>query len=105
MEQPTRKRHRGGPRPKHVPQRTCVACRQVAGKRELVRVVRTPLGTVEVDPTGKKNGRGAYIHLDPACWEAAFKRKALQHALKTELSEDDRAALVAFKDGLARERE
>lgn len=77
-----------------------MACRQVAGKRQLVRVVRTPTGAVEIDPTGKKNGRGAYLHLDPACWESALRRKSLQHALKTELSEPDRTALMAFKDGL-----
>ena len=95
--QPKRRRKAArGPRPKHVPQRTCVACRQIAGKRQFVRVVRTTAGTVEVDATGKKNGRGAYLHADPACWDLAFKRKALQHALKTELSELDRAALDAF---------
>jgi predicted RNA-binding protein YlxR (DUF448 family) len=95
-----RQAKRVGPRPKHVPQRTCVACRQVAGKRALVRVVRTPAGTVEVDPTGKKNGRGAYLHADPACWEVALKRKALQHALKTELNDSDRAELERFRASL-----
>src|SRR5690242_19807851 len=98
--QPAGKRRRKaarGPRPKHVPQRTCVACRQVEGKRGLVRVVRTPEGAVEVDPTGKKNGRGAYLHADPACWDAALQRKALQHALKTELSDSDRAGLERFQ--------
>ncbi len=95
-----RQAKRAGPRPKHVPQRTCVACRQVAGKRALVRVVRTPAGTVEVDPTGKKNGRGAYLHADPACWEVALKRKALQHALKTEVNESDRAELERFQASL-----
>jgi uncharacterized protein len=83
-------------RPRRVPQRTCVACRRVEGKRQLIRIVRTPAGTVEVDPTGRKNGRGAYLHADPACWETAFKRKALQHALKTELGDADRAALEAY---------
>jgi predicted RNA-binding protein YlxR (DUF448 family) len=80
-----------------VPQRTCVACRQTDGKRQLVRVVRTTTGTVEVDSTGKKNGRGAYLHADPACWDAALKRKALQHALKTELTQEDRSGLDAFR--------
>ncbi len=87
-------------RPRHVPQRTCVACRQVAGKRTLVRIVRTPEGSVEVDPTGKRNGRGAYLHADPACWDLALKRNVLQHALKTELSEYDRAGLEAYRAGL-----
>jgi predicted RNA-binding protein YlxR (DUF448 family) len=62
-----------------------------------VRIVRTPAGSVEVDPTGKKNGRGAYLHADPACWDLALKRKALQHALKTEIGAADRAALDAFR--------
>jgi uncharacterized protein len=100
-----RKRRKPGPRPRRVPQRTCVACRKTEGKRQLVRVVRTPTGGVEVDPTGKKNGRGAYLHSDPACWDAALKRKALQHALKTELADADRAALVAFRDTLAQPEE
>jgi predicted RNA-binding protein YlxR (DUF448 family) len=92
-------------RRKRVPQRTCVACRQVEGKRQLVRIVRTPAGAVEVDPTGRKNGRGAYLHADPACWEGALQRKALQHALKTELSDADRAALEAFRATLAPAKE
>lgn len=87
-------------RRKPVPQRTCVACRQVEGKRALIRVVRTPGGTVEVDTTGRKNGRGAYLHADPACWDTALKRKALQHALKTELSDVDRSALEAHRASL-----
>src|SRR5919201_558912 len=102
--QPPGKRRRKtahGPRPKHVPQRTCVACRQVAGKRQLVRIVRSPEGAVAVDPTGKRNGRGAYLHNDPACWDAALKRNVLQHALKTELSDADRAGLEAYRESLA----
>ncbi len=96
-----RKPRKPGPRPRRVPQRTCVACRKTEGKRQLVRVVRTPAGEVEVDPTGKKNGRGAYLHSDPACWDSALKRKSLQHALKTDLTDADRAALVTFRDTLA----
>ena len=66
-----------------------------------MRIVRTPEGSVEVDPTGKKNGRGAYLHADPSCWDLAFKRKALQHALKTEITEASRETLSAYRDGLA----
>jgi predicted RNA-binding protein YlxR (DUF448 family) len=88
-------------RPRRVPQRTCIACRRVEGKRQLVRIVRTPAGTVELDPTGRQNGRGAYLHADPACWDAAFKRKVIQHALKTELTDADRLALEAYRASLA----
>ena len=95
-----RRKAPSGPRPRRVPQRTCVACRQVAGKRTLVRIVRTPEGRVEVDPTGKRNGRGAYLHADPACWDLALKRNALQHALKIELSESDRAGIEQYRSTL-----
>lgn len=84
-----------GPRPKHVPQRTCVACRQTDAKRGLVRLVRTPEGRVEVDPTGKRNGRGAYLCHNPVCWEAAIKRHSLERALRiTALHPDDQAGLL-----------
>jgi hypothetical protein len=82
-------------RVKHVPQRTCVACRQVLGKRQLVRVVRGPNGTVAVDPTGKANGRGAYLHNQKSCWEQALKTGALDRALKVTISDADRATLHA----------
>jgi uncharacterized protein len=95
-----RKRRPAAPRPRRVPQRTCVACRNVEGKRGLVRIVRTPEGAVQVDPTGKRNGRGAYLHASKACWDTALARKALQHALKTELSDMDRDALVTYRDAL-----
>jgi hypothetical protein len=85
-----------GPRPKHVPIRTCIACRQEAGKRELVRVVRTPSGSVQVDPTGKLAGRGAYICRTRACWAQVLQGQRLSGALKTTLSAEDLAALQAF---------
>jgi len=66
---------------RHRPVRTCVACRQEAGKVELVRIVRRPDGSVEVDSSGKSSGRGAYVHADPACVEVARKRRAIDRAL------------------------
>lgn len=84
-------------RVKHVPQRTCVACRRSDAKRGLLRVVRSGDGRVELDPTSRRNGRGAYLCHDPACWEQAVKRKALERALRLEqLHPDDRAQLLAF---------
>jgi predicted RNA-binding protein YlxR (DUF448 family) len=62
----------------------------------MVRIVRAPDGAVSVDPTGKRSGRGAYLCLLPACWQQALKRRALDKALKTELSAADREALTAF---------
>jgi predicted RNA-binding protein YlxR (DUF448 family) len=82
--------------PRRVPQRTCIACRSTNGKRELVRVVRTPEGTVEVDPTGKRAGRGAYICPEAACWQLALKKGRLEPALKVKLSADDRLRLTEY---------
>ncbi len=73
---------------KHIPQRTCVGCRQVMPKRALIRIVRTPTG-MQVDPSGKTTGRGAYLHNVRSCWERGLKG-ALAHALKTELTDQDR---------------
>jgi predicted RNA-binding protein YlxR (DUF448 family) len=79
-----------------VPQRTCVGCRAVNPKRELVRIVRTPDGTVEIDPSGKLSGRGAYLHRQRGCWEQALKRSAIERALKTTLDEATREKLLAY---------
>ena len=78
-------------RSKHVPQRTCVGCRQVLTKRSLIRIVRKPEG-ISIDPTGKAAGRGAYLHDNRSCWERALKG-ALSHALKIEMTDQDRAIL------------
>jgi predicted RNA-binding protein YlxR (DUF448 family) len=85
-----------GIRPRRIPQRTCIGCRMTSAKREFVRIVRTPDGRVEVDPTGKKPGRGAYLCRQRGCWEAALRRDQVGRALKTALSAEDRAALAAF---------
>ena len=79
---------------KHVPQRTCVGCREVLPKRKMVRIVRTATG-VQIDPTGKLPGRGAYLHDRRECWERGLKG-ALGHALKTSLTPEDRARLDEF---------
>jgi len=90
----------GGLRPKRVPQRTCVACRNTEAKRSLVRVVRTPVGRVELDPTGKANGRGAYVHESRSCWDEALKKDRLGRALKVALAAADVAQLKAHAEAL-----
>jgi len=75
-------------RVKHIPQRTCVGCRLVLPKRTLMRLVRDPQNGVQLDPSGKATGRGAYLHNQRSCWERALKG-ALANALKVELTEQD----------------
>jgi len=90
-------------RVKHVPQRTCVGCREVLPKRKMVRIVRTADGA-QIDPTGKLAGRGAYLHDRRECWERGLKG-ALAHALKMSLTQDDRARLDEFMNTLPVEAE
>lgn len=86
---------------KHVPQRTCVGCREVLPKRTMIRIVRTAEGA-QIDPTGKLAGRGAYLHDRRECWERGLKG-ALAHALKTALSDEERAMLEDFSNALPKE--
>ena len=85
-----------GPRPKHVPQRTCVACRTTGAKRGLVRIVRGTDGSVEVDETGKKSGRGAYLCHNHECWDKALNSKIVEYALKAPINQQDKIALQTY---------
>jgi predicted RNA-binding protein YlxR (DUF448 family) len=85
-------------RVKHIPQRTCVGCREVLSKRQLLRIVRTAEG-VRVDSTGKLAGRGAYLHDKRSCWARGLKG-ALAHALKAEIGAEDRTRLEDFMNTL-----
>ena len=85
-------------RVKHIPQRSCVGCRTVQAKRQLVRIVRSSDG-VWIDLTGKLAGRGAYLHDRRSCWEAGLNG-SLARALKVELTAADRERLVAFMSAL-----
>jgi predicted RNA-binding protein YlxR (DUF448 family) len=84
-------------RKKHKPQRTCIACRETQQKRSLIRIVRTPEGQVKVDPTGKANGRGAYLCQQQTCWEKGLQQKFLAYTLKTTLSAEDLAGLQTYR--------
>ena len=70
-----------------IPKRTCVVSKEVLPKMELLRIVKTPEGNVEVDITGKKNGRGAYIKKDLDVLELAKKNKALDKHLETKVED------------------
>ena len=74
--------------PRKVPQRMCVACRTMKAKRELIRVVLGQDGTVTLDATGKKPGRGAYVCRSRTCIAQAVRAHRLDHALKTAVGAD-----------------
>ena len=75
---------------KHIPVRTCIVCRESSAKRALTRLVRTVDEGVQIDPTGKRNGRGAYLCSQPSCWQRALDSDVLAKALRTDLTEEDR---------------
>ena len=81
-----------------MPQRTCVGCREVAAKRTLIRIVRSPEGIV-IDPTGRVAGRGAYLHPRRSCWERGIKG-SLNKALRIELSEESVANIREYLETL-----
>jgi predicted RNA-binding protein YlxR (DUF448 family) len=76
-----------------IPMRMCVGCREMKEKKSLVRVVRTTEGEIRMDPTGKANGRGAYVCPDPACLEKAVRQKQLERALEARIDESVLARL------------
>jgi len=73
---------------KKIPLRMCVGCRNQKEKRELIRVVRTPEGKIEMDFTGRKAGRGAYICANTACLKKAVKSKILDKSLQRSIPEE-----------------
>ncbi len=84
---------------KKIPMRMCVACRQMMPKKDLIRIVRTPEGEVVLDPTGRRNGRGAYLCRSRDCLTRAIKIRALERALEQPLTAETAQALTeAFSD-------
>jgi len=81
---------------RRAPTRTCVACRTARDKRDLVRIVRTPSGQLNIDETGRLAGRGAYLCRDAACWTTALERGALARALEAPVTAELRAAMTAL---------
>ena len=85
----------------HIPLRTCVSCGSKTEKRELIRIVATPEGPVVVDPTSKKNGRGAYVCRDRNCGDTAPRRGRLDHALRAKMSDEDWEQIVSYVGALS----
>src|SRR5450631_3976097 len=78
---------------KHTPVRTCIVCRETGAKRTLTRLVRTADEGVMVDPSGKRNGRGAYLCSQRTCWESALGSDILEKALRTTITPEERQRL------------
>ena len=72
-------------KPRKIPQRQCVGCREMKDKKALLRIVKTPEGDILLVATGKKSGRGAYVCPDPACLKKARKSRALERAFDTAI--------------------
>ena len=73
---------------KKKPERTCIACNEQKEKQELLRIVKSKEGIVEVDETGKKSGRGAYICKKEECLEKLIKSKRLQKVFEKEIEDE-----------------
>jgi len=74
--------------PKKIPMRRCTGCGEMKEKKSLIRIVRTPDGMIQVDRTGKLNGRGAYLCDDLSCLRTARKRRSLQRSLDTPIPDE-----------------
>ncbi len=85
---------------KKIPLRKCIGCEAMKPKKELIRIVRTPEGAIELDKTGKKAGRGAYVCPDKECITKAYKGHRLEKAFDKQISDDvHRSLLEELKNG------
>ena len=87
-------------KPKKIPMRMCVGCREMKEKRELIRSVRTPEGETVLDPTGKKSGRGAYVCRNAECLRRSIRQKQLERQLEISLTEGIIETLTAEMERL-----
>lgn len=87
---------------KKVPLRKCIGCSEMKPKKDLIRVIRTPESVIEIDFTGRKNGRGAYLCRNENCLNRAIKTKQLNRSLQAEITED---ILIRIKKELMKDAE
>jgi predicted RNA-binding protein YlxR (DUF448 family) len=85
---------------KHIPLRTCIACRQQKDKWQLVRLVRSASGAILVDTSGRQPGRGAYLCRLPQCWQNGLAGGRLEHALRTSVNPENREQLAEYASTL-----
>ena len=87
---------------KKIPQRKCVGCQEMKGKKEMLRILRTENGDIVLDTTGRKNGRGAYLCYSRECFEKAVKSRGLERALKVAVTSDTYEELKKEIDAIER---
>lgn len=91
-------------KPRKIPMRMCMGCREMKPKKELIRVVRSPEGVISLDLVGKKPGRGAYVCKDAECMKKAIKQKQIERILECkvepEVLSELQAAVEAAQEGL-----
>lgn len=73
---------------KKVPMRRCIASNEMKPKKEMIRIVKSKDGVLSVDPTGKMNGRGAYLSLEPEIVKEAWKQHLLNRQFGMEVSDE-----------------
>ena len=85
---------------KKIPMRQCMGCRERRAKKELIRIVRCTDGAVQLDFSGKLNGRGAYLCPDPECLKKAIRSKALDRSLEVTIPQEVYDRLTAEMEGV-----
>lgn len=73
---------------KKIPLRQCVGCSEMKSKKEMMRVLKTAEGSITLDKTGRKNGRGAYLCMTSECLKRARKNKGLERSLKMSIPDE-----------------
>ncbi len=85
----------------HIPVRTCIACRRTASKKDLIRLVRSTVGTIEIDDKNRMPGRGAYLCRRKECWDQALamgRKDRIAHAFRTTVSPVNRVTLSEYSN-------
>lgn len=73
---------------KKTPLRKCIGCGELIAKKDMLRVIKTKDNVIKLDPTGKENGRGAYLHFSRECFRQAVKSKGLERSFKMSIDAD-----------------
>lgn len=73
---------------KKIPLRQCLACGNMVAKKDLIRIVKDSENNFSIDPTGRMNGRGAYVCRKAECFEKAIKNKSFERSFKMAIPPD-----------------